>query len=158
MSNRTRTVVCGIDDSSGARAALEEALRLAARRGDRVRALRVYEPPEMWEAWSYGPAVSIPLPRPELVHRGERHAAQETVDAVVDGLRGELPMMPEVEVDAMAGRPVEVLVEEAEGAEALVVGHRGRGAFGSVMMGSTSLGCVLHAPCPVTVVPALVPA
>jgi hypothetical protein len=41
MNDRTGTVVCGIDDSSGARAAFEEAVRLAARRGDRVRMLRV---------------------------------------------------------------------------------------------------------------------
>jgi nucleotide-binding universal stress UspA family protein len=158
MNDRTGTVVCGIDGSSGARTALEEAMRLAARRGGRVRVLRVYEPPELWEPWSYGSAASIPLPRPDLVRQGERRAAQEVVDEVVDGLRSELPTMPDVEVDAVAGRAVEVLVAEADGAEALVVGHRGRGAFGSVMMGSTSLGCVLHAPCPVTVVPALVPA
>jgi nucleotide-binding universal stress UspA family protein len=158
MDDRTGTVVCGVDGSPGARAALGEAVRLAARRGGRVRVLRVYEPPEMWEAWGYGPPGSIPLPQGELVHQGERQAAREIVDAVLDELHDELPTMPEVEVDAVAGRPVEVLVEEAQGAEALVVGHRGLGAVGSVTMGSTSLGCVLHAPCPVTVVPALVPA
>ena len=158
MNDRSTTVICGIDGSPGGRTALEEAVRLAARRGSRLRVLRVYEPPEMWEAWGYGPAADLPVPQREVVHQGERRAALEVVDAVVEELRGELPEMPDIEVDAVAGRPVEVLVKEAEGAEALVVGHRGRGAFGSMVMGSTSLGCVLHAPCPVTIVPAPVPA
>ncbi|MCD2195268.1 universal stress protein [Actinomycetospora endophytica] len=157
MTDRTPIIVCGIDDSPNARAALEEAVRLAARRGGRVRALLVYEPPEMWGAWAYGPTAGIPLPRLEMYHQSERHAALEIVDPVLDGLRDELVPLPEIEVDAIAGRPVEALVEAAEGADALVVGHRGLGAVESVMVGSTSLGCVLHATCPVTVVPAPVP-
>ena len=60
MNDRAGTVVCGIDDSPGARTALEEALRLAARLGARVRALRVYEPPELWQAWGYGPVAVQP--------------------------------------------------------------------------------------------------
>jgi hypothetical protein len=60
MSGQNPVVVCGIDDSPGARAALEEALRLAARRGARVRALLVYEPPEAWSAWSYGSGAAVP--------------------------------------------------------------------------------------------------
>ena len=158
MTEHTPTVVCGIDDSPNARAALEEAVRLAARRGARVRAVLVYEPPETWGAWGYGPAAGIPLPRLEMYHQSERQAAREIVEPVVDRMRDELTTMPQVDADAIPGRPVEALVEAAEGAEALVVGHRGLGAVGSAMMGSTSLGCVLHAPCPVTVVPAPVPA
>jgi nucleotide-binding universal stress UspA family protein len=39
MTEQVTTVVCGIDDSPGARAALVEAVRFAGRRGARVRAL-----------------------------------------------------------------------------------------------------------------------
>jgi nucleotide-binding universal stress UspA family protein len=158
MTEKTPTVVCGIDDSDGARAALEEAVRLAVRNGARVRALLVYEQPEAWSAWSYGPGAAIPMPEPEVFGESARTAAHAVVDPVVERLGAELPTMPEVEVDARPGRPAEVLVDEAEDAEALVVGHRGRGAVASAFMGSTSLGCVLHAPCPVTVVPLPVPA
>ena len=158
MTEHASTVVCGIDDSPGARAALEEAVRLAARRGARVRALLVYDPPETWDAWGYGPTAGIPLPRLEMYHQSERHAAAEIVDPVLGRLRGELATMPVIDVDAIPGRPAEALIEAAEGAVGLVVGHRGLGAVGSAMMGSTSLSCVLHAPCPVTVVPAPVPA
>ena len=41
----------------------------------------------------------------------------------------------------------------ADEADLLVVGHRGRGGLRSVALGSVGLGCVLHAPCPVLVVP-----
>ena len=157
MTEHVPTVVCGIDDSPNARAALEEAVRLAVRRGARVRAVHVYEPPEMRGAWGYGPVAVVPLPRLEMYHRSERQTARGIVDPVVERLRDTMATMPEVEVDAVPGRPVEALVEAADGAVALVVGHRGLGAIGSVMMGSTSLGCVMHAPCPVTVVPVPVP-
>lgn len=48
-------------------------------------------------------------------------------------------------------------IRGARHAEALVVGHRGHGAVASAFLGSTSLGCILHAPCPVTVVPVTAP-
>ncbi|NMO88230.1 universal stress protein [Actinomycetospora sp. TBRC 11914] len=154
MTEHLPTVVCGIDDSVGGRAALEEAIRRAGRRGARIRAVLVYEPPEMSGAWGWGPTGAVPLPRLEVYQQSERRVARKIVEPVLEAVRPELPTMPPVEIDAVPGWPVEALVEAAEGAQELVVGHRGRGAVSSVLMGSTSLGCVLHAPCPVTVVPA----
>jgi nucleotide-binding universal stress UspA family protein len=55
---------------------------------------------------------------------------------------------------AAIGSPVEVLLEAARDADLLVVGHRGRGAWRSALLGSVGLDVVLHAPCPVTVVQA----
>jgi nucleotide-binding universal stress UspA family protein len=46
-----------------------------------------------------------------------------------------------------------VLLEAAHGADLLVIGSRGHGGFASMVLGSVSMHCVLHAPCPVTVVP-----
>jgi nucleotide-binding universal stress UspA family protein len=43
----------------------------------------------------------------------------------------------------------------ARDADLLVVGHRGRGAVASALLGSVGLRCVLHSTCPVTVVPAV---
>jgi nucleotide-binding universal stress UspA family protein len=152
---RRAEVVCGIDGSSGSGYALQEAIRTAARRGDRVRAVAVYEPPEMWAGWGYGPGGAVPPPDPDALQREELGAAREMVNEVVAEMAGDgsVPEMPEVSVEAVPGRAVEVLVATARGADELVVGHRGRGAFGSVVLGSVGLGCVLHAACPVTVVP-----
>ncbi|MDD7939542.1 universal stress protein [Actinomycetospora lutea] len=149
-------IVCGIDGSHGSRLALREAIRTAARRGDRIRAIAVYEPPEMWSAWGYGPGSEIRLPDPDALREDELKAARMLVDEVIgevteDAAQEVTP--PAVTVEVLPGRPAEVLVDAARGADELVVGHRGRGAFGSVMLGSVGLGCVLHASCPVTVVP-----
>ena len=57
-----------------------------------------------------------------------------------------------VTVEARIGTPGQVLLEAARGADELVLGHRGRGVVGSALLGSVGLHCVLHAPCPVTVV------
>lgn len=50
------------------------------------------------------------------------------------------------------GHPVEVLLSEAEGAKALVVGSRGMGGFRRTLLGSVSQQCALHATCPVVIV------
>jgi nucleotide-binding universal stress UspA family protein len=44
------------------------------------------------------------------------------------------------------------LTEAAKGAALLVVGHRGRGAIASAMLGSVGLQALMHAHCPVTIV------
>ncbi len=52
---------------------------------------------------------------------------------------------------AGTGRPAEVLLSEAVGAELLVVGSRGSGGFAGLIMGSVSQKVLAHASCPVAV-------
>jgi nucleotide-binding universal stress UspA family protein len=73
------------------------------------------------------------------------------VDSVVREYGSALANVP-VEVRAVGGSPGRVLVDQSDGADLLVVGHRGRGGFRSSMLGSVGLQCVLHASVPVTVV------
>ena len=59
---------------------------------------------------------------------------------------------PEVRVRAAMGIAADVLIAESHGADLLVVGSRGHGGFASMLLGSVSMQCALHASCPVTVV------
>lgn len=60
---------------------------------------------------------------------------------------------PDVPVSFVAGtgRPAEVLLSEAIGAELLVVGSRGEGGFSGLVIGSVSQKVVAHARCPVAI-------
>ena len=138
MSTREKVVV-GIDGSDGSRAALEFAMDEAARRGAAVRVVWAIPETGYWAA-SYGMS-------PALV--GELGAdlekiGRQMVDYVVAGRDGALTDVP-VEVWAVPGPAAAVLVEQAAEADLLVVGHRGRGALRSVVLGSVGMQCVLHA-------------
>lgn len=67
---------------------------------------------------------------------------------------------PDVPVSFVTGtgRPAEVLLAEARGAELLVVGSRGSGGFSGLIMGSVSQKVLAHASCPVAVLHPGVPA
>ncbi|MFC5139819.1 universal stress protein [Actinomycetospora rhizophila] len=141
------TVVVGVDGSPGSRAALVDAMRSAARRGARLVVVAVYVPPE-WRL----PALPTPLPSRAEIEGSLREAVCEMVTDVAYELGGEHVARPEIEVAVEPGDAAEVLVAAARDADELVVGHRGRGAVASALLGSVGWGCVLHAPCPVRVV------
>lgn len=141
-------VVVGVDDSPGARAALVFALRDAARRAATVRVVAAHAPPDYTQVW-------LDTSRGADDHDGFIAEVRAAAERMVAEVRGELtgePMPDRVEVVAVAGLPAPTLIDLSGDADLLVVGSRGRGGFASMAMGSTSLQCVLHARCPVTVV------
>lgn len=137
-------VVVGLDGSDESLAALEMAVEEARRRSAQLRVVTAYELPSYW-ALPAGPAIGI---TPEEIAQDTYQATQAQVDRLLAGD----PTAPKVDVVVAAGPAAKVLVEAAEGADLLVVGHRGRGGFSSMLLGSVGLACVLHAPCTVTVV------
>jgi nucleotide-binding universal stress UspA family protein len=139
-------VVVGVDGSATSRAALTYAMEEAARRDTGVQVISAFLPPE-YRPSAYGLAAP---PTPDEIRSDLRFIARRMVDDVV----AENPTLASVPVELheLEGKPAEVLIEQAQGAALLVIGHRGRGGFASALLGSVGVACVLHADCPVTVV------
>ena len=141
--SRGPRVVVGTDFSSGARAALVFGLHDAARRGVPVEVVTAYRPPDYWMDF-----YAVATYAPDQV----RTAAVERVEAFVAEVLPDGPQpAPEVRVRALMGSAADVLIAESHGADLLVVGSRGHGGFASMLLGSVSMQCALHASCPVTV-------
>ena len=137
-------VVVGVDCSAGARAALLFALEDAARRGVPVEVVSAYRPPDVWMDL-YGAS-------PEVLDRIRDGAVERARAFVAEALTDGPQPAPDVTLTVAMGTPADVLTRRAEGADLLVVGSHGRGGFATMLLGSTSVQCALHAPCPVTVV------
>jgi nucleotide-binding universal stress UspA family protein len=86
--------------------------------------------------------------------RQARSELHRVIDEVVADLgpSAAIPSPPEVQALVVEGNPAHVLVELAKEADLLVVGSRGRGQFGGLLLGSVSQRCVERAPCPTAVV------
>ncbi len=145
-------IVVGVDESAGGRAALRFALLDAARRGADVEIVAAFEPPEYWPAVLGGPPPAGSGRTLDEVRETVWSDTVRVADEVEADLVEILGRVPSVAVTAAAGGAADVLLHAARNADLLVVGHRGRGSFTRIMLGSVSLQCVLHAHCPVTVV------
>ena len=114
--NPTGTVVVGVDGSPESRAAVEFALREAARRRALLRVVAAVQLPEYWTI-AYGTA---DLPTPEEVIADTKRLARQILDEVVDA-HPELAAVV-FTVEAIAGSPGPVLVAAAAVAEHEQVG------------------------------------
>jgi nucleotide-binding universal stress UspA family protein len=83
---------------------------------------------------------------------GVESGAHRLVDDMIERL-GEKAASVEVERTVVPGGPASSLLDAAEGADLVVVGRRGLGGFGRLLLGSVSEHVARHAPCPVVVVP-----
>jgi nucleotide-binding universal stress UspA family protein len=143
-----KMIVVGVDGSPHSRVAVRYALAEAARRGARVVAVRAFEMPETW----YEGYEVIVMPGPSEVTANIESRTLGLLRAVAEELGGAARDVP-IEALAILGSPAKALLDRARDADLLVVGHRGRGALASRILGSVGLHCLLHATCPVTVVP-----
>jgi nucleotide-binding universal stress UspA family protein len=151
MAQSSGRIVVGLDGTPGGRAALVFALHDAARRGAAADVVVAFDTAETLAALS-GTTVSSGTGSTADLHDTALREATAVVDEVSAGLvdAGERP--PPVSVSAVGGDATRTLLHAARGADLLVVGSRGRGGFASTVLGSVSVQCAIHAPCPVTVV------
>jgi nucleotide-binding universal stress UspA family protein len=153
------TIVVGVDGSQGSDAALRWALDEARLRGSKLRAIHVFDPPQVALSDTAVGAAGIPAP---VVLSGEDHertraAVEEQSRAVIDSalqrVGAEGADRPEIERAVLPGAPAQTLIESARNAELLVLGTRGRGGFLGLLLGSVAQQIAHHPPCPVVILP-----
>src|SRR4051794_18621592 len=133
----TGTVVVGVDGSEASIEALREAQRLAEPLGADVEAIAAWEFPQMYDGYTV------------MGIDGFKERAGQILQESVDKALG-----PDnnVRTRLVRGAARQTLIEASKGARMLVVGRRGHGRFGGLLIGSVSSACVAHAHCPVVVV------
>ena len=144
-------IVVGVDGSAEAARALEYAAAEAARRGARLRVVSVFAMPDYWMVPVGFAPPQVTVPPVEELRSGAQEAAQRAVDEL-SAARPDLVGQIDIEAVGVCGHPSDDLVALSRGADLLVLGHRGRGAMASAILGSVGLSCVLRAECPVTIV------
>jgi nucleotide-binding universal stress UspA family protein len=137
-------VLVGVDGSPQSEAALRYAVAEANRRGARLRVVSTYFP----EYSVHGRTQPLSPSEPAIEVDVEAQIRQ----MVEEALAGDAVAPPPVDIVVAAGPAAEVLIDMSGEVDVLVVGHRGRGGFASMLLGSVGLHCVLHARCPVIVV------
>jgi nucleotide-binding universal stress UspA family protein len=139
-------IVVGVDGSEGSKTALAWALDEARLRNAALDVVCSYTLPSGW--FGVGDSMGVVV----ATTITEDDVAGYAKETLTNALAAVGDHGVEVTKTAVAGHPAASLVGAAEGADLLVVGSRGHGEFGSVLLGSVSLHCVHHAPCPVVVI------
>ncbi|MFE9017607.1 universal stress protein [Streptomyces sp. NPDC007808] len=135
-------VVVGVDGSPSSMAAVEIAAREAGSRGVGLRLVHAF-------GW---PAAHVPPGRPwDPSGAGLRELVDGTL-AKAERRAHQAAPGTDVIREIVVGEPVMVLEIESRTASLAVVGSRGLGRFGSLLLGSTAGHLAAHAGCPVLVV------
>jgi nucleotide-binding universal stress UspA family protein len=139
-----RVLCAAFDGSEESQAALEVAAGLAEAAEATLRVVAVQEP------FTPGAAAVAPMGSFDVGAVTQREAMQERLDEVV----AELPGALRAKALLLRGQAAEELLREMElGVDLLVMGSRGHGPLGRVLLGGVSARVLRSAPCPVLVMP-----
>lgn len=137
--NQAARIVVGVDGSEASIEALRQALRLAEPLHAEVEAMACWEYPQMYDGY-----VMVGI------EGFEERARQILEESIAKAFGPEQPSS--VKTRLVQGAARSTLIEASKEADLLVVGRRGHGGFGGLLLGSVSSACVAHARCPVLVV------
>ncbi|MFB9238327.1 universal stress protein [Plantactinospora siamensis] len=135
-------VVVGVDGSADARRAIELAAAEAHRRHRSIRVVHAF----LWPMLH----VDVDPPPEGPPEAGLRRQADRILQAALAETRAAVDGVP-VEGEVVDGQPAAVLCRESRDASLVVVGDRGLGGFGSLLVGSIALQTASYASCPVLV-------
>ena len=142
-------ILLAVDGSADSDAAIEEVLHRPWPPQSEVKVITAFDSPvtvgiEPWAA--------------PLTHFDQLEAVvRATAEAVITGAVEKLSITEaslKVSSEAIKGPPRQVIIEEAErwGADLIMMGSRGLGAWNRLVLGSISSAVVHHAPCSVEIV------
>ena len=131
--------IVGVDGSEASVEALRQAQRLAAPLGAKVLATAYWDDPQVYAGYV---AMGI--------DRFEERVELIIKEAMEKAFGPEIP--PNVIPRVVRGHPRDSLIDASRHADMVIVGRRGHGGFGGLLLGSVSAACVAHAHCPVLVV------
>ncbi len=139
-------IVVGIDGSETSQRALRWAVEEAQTRKATLTVVHAWTEPSA--ATGFGAAridQAVPL-----------GTARQVLETAIAGIGGADLASP-LEAKLVGGGASDVILEEAERADLLVVGSRGRAGFAGLLLGLVSQQVVQHATCPVVVIPTAAP-
>ena len=143
--DRKRRIVVGVDGSEDSVAALRWAADEARAHGADL---------EVVHAWAIpfagsDPMMVVPAVRFDLdeLEASARRVIDRTIDEV------DLTGIGSVERHAVRSGVTQAILDAAKGADMVVVGSRGLGGFGGLILGSVGHQLTHHATCPVVIVP-----
>ena len=134
-----KVIVVGVDGSEASIEALRYAHSLAVPLAAKVVALACWDVPQVYDGY-----VAMGIDDFDV-------RAGEILEESVERALGPEPAGL-VETRLVQGHPRHALIEASRSADMLVLGRRGHGGFGGLLLGSVSSALVAHAHCPVLVV------
>ena len=138
-------VLVGVDGSAESDAAIRWATHEAVMRRVPLTLAHVVAP--VVASWPMGPMHANITEWQQDNARHVLEQALKTVQACVPDSQ-----LPDVHTETLNSSVVPTLVHASEGTQMIVVGSRGTGALGRLLLGSVSTGLVHHASCPVAVI------
>lgn len=138
--DRADEIVVAVDGSPASRAALIWAVREARSTGQRVCAVRVFDP-----TYLYSPPAAV-FASIAVARTAEREALHDSVAGTVGDPEGVA-----LREELLQGVAATELIARSTGAAMLVMGSHGRSRVGTTFLGSVGAACVHQADCPVLI-------
>lgn len=143
-------ILLAVDGSSGSETAIQEIVRRPWGTNSELKVITVAEIPIMPVVEPWGP----PHNYFAVLERAAYEAATVVLEKALARLKRIATDSLKISSEVLQGPPAQTIVEEAErwGADLIVMGSRGLGAWSRLLLGSVSNSVVHHAKCSVEIV------